>query len=209
MGYLFWFLALLWASAAAHFAPAFIWSAAWRQAVQTPALFAILTLSALVSIDLFAFLRIRVYRAERRLLFAAAVASGLIPVVAGWIWRPEDWYQSAMLIRQYVVILLTVATAVAWLWVAQLQPVEEMPAVVWIHAPLWLCWLLAGICEAISTKGGLLWLFVPWKGNLTAWRVANDGAIAARIVLMVLWCVNLRRLPYAVRASESARRGSA
>ena len=198
VGYLWRFMLLLWTSATAHIIPSLMWSAAWRERIQTPLLTVIFLLATASTFDLFRFLRPRTFPGERRLILAASVAAGLVPVVAGWYWKPETWYQGAMLARQYLWILLLVGTCTAWICIRHLRPVQ-IPDLCSIHAILWMGWLLAGIPEVCSAKGGLLWMLFPWNGGLTIWRTANDATLTARAVLIVVWAASLlrRKIVYA------------
>lgn len=192
LGYLWWFTVLLWISATAHLIPAAPLSPEWQAYIQTPVLAVLLALSVATSFDLFRFLRVCMFPGERRLMLALSVTVGLVPIVAGWIWNPEDWYQSAMLARQYLLIGITCATITAWWWCVHSRPVGNLPPLIKAHGRLWMLWLLAGIPDAISAKGGLLWSACRWKGGMHMWLMANDGTVAMRVVLMVSWVICLR-----------------
>ena len=193
-----WITALLLASAAFHAIPAAMFSPWWLRAVQTPLLAALLALSIAVSFSMFGWYDMRWH------LLAAAVAGGCIPVLAGWLWNPENWYQAMMLVRQYAVIALATGFWLAWAWVRHLEPVEGQQA-----APLglWLLWLAAGIPEAISTKGGMLWAVLPWHDGLGYWRLANALALAVRLTVVIAWAVSLRQPSDASRDPRFDSRG--
>lgn len=190
VGYLFSFGVYMYVSFALNIAPALPTSEAYKLAVQIPAFVLLVILTIAASIELFTFLYRRTFRRERVLLVYCAAILAAVPITCGWIWRVENPYQAMMVIRQYALIGVTVATSFAWYWVRHIRPVKIEPQVS-LQGVFWCCWIATTALLSTSTKGGLLWLAVNWEGGEGAWRYFSDVMLLGQILLCACFTINL------------------
>jgi hypothetical protein len=190
IGYLTRFGILMFASGALHLAPAYPEAETWKLYVQIPAYAVILFLTADATLEFFAFLRRRTFIEERSALLSFAVIVGLIPVWVFWGWFGDNWYQTAMLARQYILIWLTGGYIAAWLWLRAARPIH-MEMRIADHGEFWGFWLLVTAAHASTTKWGVLWRFAQWKGSESIWRIAGDVLLIAQICICCGFVVNL------------------
>lgn len=192
VGYCFGFGVSMFFSATYHISPSFPRDAAWKYAIQTPYVIALLWLTIAATLEIFAFLKRKTFPRERGLLFTASAAIGVMPVMAGWIWHPENPYQALMIARQYVLIGFAAGYASAWTWVTCVRPVK-MSASLRAHGRLWRSWLIVSAALSSTAKGGLWWRLFDWSGGERAWSIGSSAMMLAQIFLCVLFVLNLRK----------------
>ncbi len=181
--------------------PAFPAEEWWKYYVQFPILAIGLPLILLSSIDVFGFLPRHTYPQERALLAAGAFLVGMVPVVTGWLWLPENWYQAFMLSRQFALVAISTAYWAAWLWVSWIRPVQ-IPVDIRAHGWIWGAWLSVMVVMASTTKGGLWWVMFRWSGAESIWLAVFYVTAAAQIIIICLLGLNLRRWPAVPRAGR-------
>jgi hypothetical protein len=191
IGYLLRFGILMFASAAMNLAPAHPEDETWKYFLQMPAYLVILALTADATVEIFAFLRRRTFIEERLALLTFAGIVGIIPVWICWTWPGENWYQSAMLLRQYFLMWLTAGFLTAWCWLRGVRPIH-MSQHIEDHGELWALWLMSSAVLASTTKWGVLWKFAQWQGGDTLWRIATDVALVAQAGICGGFLFNLR-----------------
>jgi hypothetical protein len=182
IGYLLRFGVLMFASAAMNLAPAHPTDDTWKYFVQVPAYAAILAMTIDATLEFFAFLRRRTFIEERSALLVFASIVGLIPVWVLWTWPGENWYQNAMLIRQFVLIWLASGFVVSWCWLRAVRPIHASVHIC-DQGEFWGIWLVSAAALSSTTKYGVLWKFAQWQGNETLWRVTSDAVLLAQICI--------------------------
>lgn len=190
IGYLWRFGVLMFACAASNIAPAFPHSEAWQKYVQFPAYVLIFWMTAEATLEIFAILRRRTFIEEHSALVAFSCVAGLLPVWVFWWWPGEDWYQTAMLARQYLLVWLTGGYVAAWFWLRKARPVH-MEQRICDHGEFWAFWLLAATAHASTTKWGILWRFSQWRDAGALWRVVGDVLLMAQVVICFGFVLNL------------------
>ncbi len=203
IGYLLLFSLSMGIQGAFLVSPAFVDNPGWLRLIQTPFAFFRLALAAAASVEVFWFMAAETYPAERRRLLAAALAIGAIPVWASWRFRPENWYQAGMIIREYALMWLTVSFLVAWLWVRWLRPVRTS-LVISHHGTLWAMMISASAVTATMVKGGLFWIGMEWRGASDEWQFYGSVALMVQIWICVGFLLNLLNWPTG-EASPGAR----
>ncbi len=196
IGYLLIFSFLMAIQGAFLVSPAFVDDPLWLRAIQTPFAFFRLVLAAVATIEVFWFMAADTFPQERYRLAAASSAIGAIPVWAAWRFRPENWYQSAMILREYALMWLTVSFLVAWLWVKWLRPIR-VSARISEHGTLWGMFLMVSATVATMTKGGLFWLGLGWKGAAEDWQFYGTVALLVQFWICALFFLNLLNWPKA------------
>lgn len=126
-GYLLVFGLCMYADAIGNGIPADLYRGGWWRRVWLPLAIVRLALAICTSIDLFAFLRSRTVREERRLLLAWSALIGVMIMSAGWLWIPKDWFQAVITGRQYILMGLCAGTSAAWVYVRWLRPISAPP----------------------------------------------------------------------------------
>ncbi len=177
IGYIWWFAVLAGLSSVYNLVPSYPYSDAWKHWVQTPVLMAMLALSILATLEIFAFMRRRTFAEERALLLAWGIVLAAAPVVLAWLWTPANWYQAVMILRQYALMGLTTGYAGAWLWVTFMRPLR-IERQIEEHGNLWLAWLLASSVLSSTTTGGLFWTIAP-RDEWT-WRFVTGLMLCAQ-----------------------------
>lgn len=192
IGYLWRFGITMFACAASNLAPALPHNENWQHYIQFPAYVLIFGLTADATFEFFAFLRRRTFIEERSALVALSVVGGLIPVWIFWLMPSSDWYQTAMLARQYGMMWLTGGYLIALLWLRKIRPIH-MELQIADHSIFWGYWLLAVTAHASTTKMGVLWRFAQWQDAGELWRVIGDVLLLAQIVICSGFVFNLWR----------------
>lgn len=141
------------------------------------------TLRLALAIGLSASLIIKQHRiliAERRLIVGFGFSAGLALCLCGWLWIPQDWFEVAVTVRQYLYLMLATVTIGWWvrLWV---RPVLSP-----VLLPCWCWWLFFGMLMASGGKGGLLWTVFKWKGGAETWALVGDIGYVGQI-LVACW----------------------
>jgi hypothetical protein len=190
IGYLWRFGITMFASAALNLAPSHPNSESWQQLIQIPAYVVIFILMGEATVELFAFLRRRTFIEERSALFSLAAVAGMIPVWVCWYWPGDDWYQSALLVRQYALMWLAGAYLTAWCWLRAVRPIH-MELQIADHGEFWGFWLLSAAAHASTTKYGLLWRFAQWHDGESIWRITGDALLLAQLCICFGFMVNL------------------
>jgi hypothetical protein len=191
IGYLLRFGALMFASAAMNLVPAHPEDESWKYFLQMPAYLVILAITIDATLEMFAFLRRRTFIEERLALLSFAGIVGLIPVWICWTWPGDNWYQSAMLLRQYFLMWVASGFLAAWCWLRGARPIH-MSQHIEDHGELWALWLMASAVLASTTKYGVLWKFAQWQGGSALWRIATDVALVAQAGICGGFLFNLR-----------------
>ncbi len=93
----------------------------------------------------------RILAPERRLIIGFGTCAGLMLTAAGWVWKPENWFQGFVTIREYVYVILASIVASMWvrLWIR--------PVCLPMLFGCWAWWLLFATLMAIGGRGGILW----------------------------------------------------
>lgn len=173
-----------------NIAPAFPRNEVWKHWLQIPVTVATLALTIAATVEIFAFMRRRTFREERILLARMALIIAAIPIVAGWFWAAENWYQAVMIARQYAFVGLTAGFAGAWVWVTDVRPIRiESP--IESHGDLWILWLFDAAALSSTTKGGIFWQVFPREGGEPIWRLASDALLFAQIWCCIGFALNL------------------
>ncbi len=189
LGYPFWFSLYAIGSALFNAFPAFPRALWWQSWVQFPYVVISLPLMIAATVELFAFLPRRTFPQERKLLLVGSVVAGCLPVSLARGGTPEDTYQVVMIVRQYLLVALATAGASAWWWVTRRRTLQ-IPPQVRVHGNLWCLWLALAAVLSATTKGGLVWQVLPWRGGL--WRdLVNALLIGQVLVMSGIWW-NLR-----------------
>jgi hypothetical protein len=192
IGYAFWFGVYMYASAAANLAPALVDDEVYKHLIQIPVFTATLACAFAASFDVFRVLNVVMLNKDRRLVFALAAVCGSIPVAVSLRLSAENIYQAFMISRQNALLFLTVGTTMGWKWVSGHRAVS-IDTEIDDHAWLWCAWLLTCFLMASTTKQGMFWMVFEWRGGAGRWRAASDSLMAAQLVLLWLFCANLRR----------------
>lgn len=206
------FLPCLALCAMADLLPAYPWLPEWWRYIWAPLATLRLILAILASVGLFSASQdtywrgvvvsltsaaAQMYSGERRKLFLFALATGCLPVAAGFHWWPENSLQAFAILRQYIALALAAGFSAAWCYVRFMRPLQIPPAIAQQGA-LWAVWLWTGAMMASTAKGGLLWLVAPWEGGLWLWRAVSDAG------LLILTAVCLRWLSAYRQSAEDA-----
>lgn len=208
-GWYLWLFPFLIISAISHGIPAFLDSDEWWRHAWGPLAILRLGFGMAVTGNLYlAMTRGRIYRREQILLgnWAAALSGALVLIAS--VWHPENLFQTAMVIRQYVLVLLSFGSAFVALYLIVLRPVflaGELHADSW----LWIGWLYVQCLLATAVKGGLAWImlarmsqlavFHAWLTGRWFWRTWGDCGLFLELLVVLLW---LR-----VRETSTAHRG--
>lgn len=192
VGYTWAFMFLMVASGIFNLAPAHPDNEAWKHWVQVPSYGVLLALTVAATAEAYAFLRRHTFPRERWLILAMSSLLSAAVVVAGWAWRPENWYQAFMIARQYALVALCVAHSAAWQWVTCGRRVH-MEVQTECHGTLWAIWLGCAALLSSTTKGGLWWMVFRWEGGVALWQVASGALMLAQIWLCAGFALNLQR----------------
>lgn len=149
-----------------------------------------LSLAVLAALNAFSFLRGQTLPVERRLLLTFSAIIGLAVVLMGFAWRPENRFQAAITVRQYVYLMLAVACSVAWWYVLVRRPVV-LTIGSFLHGWLWCAWLWPAFVLSATGKGGLLWFIIQWSGNRAAWVTVSEICLCLQVAIAGIWCISI------------------
>lgn len=179
LGALSMFAAYLYAESVSLAIPAQISDPEWWRWVWAPVAAIRLCLLVAAALEVFAFLRPHTHREERSALLAASLAAGMACLFAGWYWHPTNGFQRFTIARQCVLLVVAVATSVAWWYVRRCRPVP-ISNLLRDHGALWCCWCWVVFAASTTAKGALLWRIVDWEGGEWWWKVVSCGALLAQ-----------------------------
>jgi hypothetical protein len=184
------------ATAIAELTPAFPGSALWWRAWWAPLAIVRLMLAGWVTISLY-----RRPGAEGRYLalWAGAIGAGCVMALRWWV--PENTFQAVSIARQYACLALCGGSGAVL--VAQGECQHTPKSAKGLETRFWALWLLLTFAGSIATKGGLLWLFFPWKGSGTTWQVYGDLVLLAEMLVLCCWLNRRHELDDCEAAQES------
>lgn len=121
-----------------------------------------------------------IYDDERDMIMAFSVTAGVAICLAGWLWMPQNWFQSMVTIRQYAYLALLGMTVGSWVWLRWIRPVQMA-----LIMPCWSWWVIFSALMSAGGMGGLLWTVLPMKQEV--WYAAGDlGLIGQALICSVL-----------------------
>lgn len=156
--------------------PQMLWTEWWKIRVSAPRECLTTLLSATVTAE--AVWMTVAPRAARRALLGWSVALAVAICIVGWQWNPERLFQGIMIGRQYVALVVALASTIVLIWVRWLRPTAS------VLDGWWVLWTWTLVALAITTKGGLLWSVASWKGGLDTWLAVCDAALLVQIALI-------------------------
>lgn len=124
-------------------------------------------------------------RGERDTVFLFGASVGLFLVSASWLWIPQNAFQSALTLRQYVYLVLTAISVCWWLWTRHIRP-ALIPIESDQLALLWALWLAFTTISASAGKGGLFWQVTPWVQGAKTWAVVGMVDVFAKCLIAAL-----------------------
>lgn len=196
-GWMFWLMPFLLVSTLTYALPAWLDSAWWWRSVFAPLVMLRLLFTIAVTVDLYTSMTHgRVYRREQMLLGWWSIVMALFLVLASWAWSAENGFQSLMVIRQYLLVLLSAGSALAAVYLMFLRPVFIASGIK-AEAILWCGFLYAECLLSGTIKHGLAWYALSWWLDVTVdeawagrrwyWQCVSDGCLIAQLGMMLQW----------------------
>jgi hypothetical protein len=136
---------------------------------------------AAVSLSAFLLRRSRhLSRQEHRAIIGFGLCAGIGVTLAAWLWRPENGFQMAVIIRQYLYFILCTLMTGWWVrhWV---RPPAASPL-----AGYWCWWLMCATLMAAGGKGGLLREFSGWREGLSWQAIGIAGMLGQALIAALL-----------------------
>lgn len=125
-----------------------------------------------------------IYDRERDMMLAFGTTAGVAICLAGWLWMPENWFQSMVTIREYAYLVLACLMVCSWIWLRLVRPIL-LPLIM----PCWSWWVIFSALMAAGGMGGLLWTALPMKREI--WYAIGDIGLAAQALIAVILLMSL------------------
>ena len=210
-GWMFWLMPFLMVSSLTYALPAWLDSAWWWRQVFTPFTLMRLGFTVGVTVDLYTSMTYgRVYRREQLLLGSWSIVMALLLVLASWAWSAANGIQALMVIRQYILVLLSAGSILAAVYLMLLRPIF-IEGGIGPEAMLWCGFLYAECLLSGTVKHGLAWYGLAWALNVSVdeawigrrwyWQCVSDGCLLAQLGMMLQWV----KIRHELNASRTLR----
>ena len=161
--------------------PALVYADWWKHFVSVP--LSIITLVLAFALTISYTSHSLTYHRELRLAIIWSVCLAGSIVCCGWVWRSESAFQAIMIIRQYLLLLISVAASCLCWYLRYFRPTYTQ-LTVW-----WCWWLWLNFIMSSTTKGGLIWKLSAWNDNQFTWRIVSDTCLIIQSLFLGLLIV--------------------